>query len=180
MTKTETLAPEVVAQHIYYVRGYKVMLDADLALLYNVETRTLIQAVKRNSRRFPMDFMFQLTNEEWDALRSQNVTSKGRGGRRYAPYVFTEHGALMLSSVLNSETAAEVGLVIVCTFVYLWELLSTHKELAAKLEELDRKFSSHDQAIAGLIDAIRQLMQTPAGLSRPIGFTADISKPASK
>ncbi len=180
MTKSETLVQESVAQHIHYVRGHKVMLDADLALLYNVETRALIQAIKRNSSRFPVDFMFQLTSEEWDALRSQNVTSKGRGGRRYVPYVFTEHGALMLSSVLNSEAAAEVGLVIVRTFVHLRELLSTHKELAAKLEELDRKFSSHDQAIAGLIDAIRQLMQTPDGLSRPIGFTADISKHTSK
>jgi len=177
MTLVTTLvAPESVAQRILLIRGHKVMLDSDLAFLYNVQTRALVQAVKRNSRRFPTDFMFQLTNEEWDSLRSQNVISKGRGGRRYAPYVFTEHGALMLSSVLNSETAAEVALVIVRTFVHLREMLSTHKELAAKLEELDRKFSSHDQAIAGLIDAIRQLMQTPAGSSRPIGFTADISK----
>jgi len=180
MSETEMLLPEIVAQRIYLVRGHKVMLDADLALLYNVETRALVQAVKRNPRRFPSDFMLQLTNEEWAALRSQNVTSKGRGGRRYAPYAFTEHGALMLSSVLNSETATEVGLVIVRTFVQLREMLSTHKELAAKLEELDRKISSHDQAIAGLIDAIRQLMQAPIGPSRPIGFTADIGKHPSK
>lgn len=120
--------------------------------------------------------MLQLTNQEWAALRSQNVTSKSRGGRRYAPYAFTEHGALMLSSVLNSETAAEVGIIIVRAFVQLHEMLSTHKELAAKLEELERKASNHDQAIAGLIDAIRQLMHTPGTTSRPIGFTADISK----
>lgn len=180
MSETEVLLPEIVAQRIHLVRGHKVMLDADLALLYNVETRALVQAVKRNPRRFPPDFMFQLSDEEWAALRSQNVTSKGRGGRRYAPYAFTEHGALMLASVLNSETATEVGLVIVRTFVQLREMLSTHKELAAKLEELDRKVSSHDQAIAGLIDAIRQLMQAPIGTSRPIGFTADISKHQSK
>lgn len=134
-----------------------------------------MQAIKRNPIRFPSDFMFQLTNEEWEALRSQTVTSKGRGGRRYAPYVFTEHGALMLSSVLSSETASEVGIIIVRTFVQLREMLSTHKELAAKLEELERKASSHDQAIAGLIDAIRQLMHAPASSLRPIGFTADIS-----
>lgn len=180
MSETKVLLPEIVAQRIHLVRGHKVMLDADLALLYKVETRALVQAVKRNPRRFPSDFMFQLTDEEWAVLRSQNVTSKGRGGRRYAPYAFTEHGALMLSSVLNSETAAEVGIVIVRTFVQLREMLSTHKELAAKLEELERKASSHDQAIAGLIDAIRQLMQAPIGTSRPIGFTADISKHPSK
>lgn len=180
MSETEVLLPEIVAQRIHLVRGHKVMLDADLALLYNVETRALVQAVKRNPRRFPPDFMLQLSDEEWAVLRSQNVTSKGRGGRRYAPYAFTEHGALMLSSVLNSETAAEVGIVIVRTFVQLREMLSTHKELAAKLEELERKASSHDQAIAGLIDAIRQLMQTPANASRPIGFTADINKPRNK
>jgi len=180
MIKTEKLVPELVSQRIHYLRGQKVMLDSDLAFLYNVETRALVQAVKRNAGRFPPDFMFQLTNEEWDSLRSQNVISKGRGGRRYAPYVFTEHGALMLSSVLNSETAVEVGLVIVRTFVYLREMLSTHKELAAKLDELDRKTSSHDQVIAGLIDAIRNLMQNPIASSSSIGFTADISKPKSK
>ena len=177
---TTLVAPESVTQRILLIRGHKVLLDADLALLYSVETRALVQAVKRNVRRFPADFMFQLTEEEWLALRSQNVTSKGRGGRRYAPYVFTEHGALMLSSVLNSETAAEVGIAIVRTFVQLREMLSTHKEFAAKLEALERKIGSHDQAIAGLIDAIRQLMQVPAGSSRPIGFTADISKRRSK
>jgi hypothetical protein len=180
MIKSEDLVPELVSQRIHYLRGQKVMLDSDLAFLYNVETRALVQAVKRNTGRFPSDFMFQLTNEEWDSLRSQNVISKGRGGRRYAPYVFTEHGVLMLSSVINSETAVEVGLVIVRTFVYLREMLSTHKELATKLEELERKTSSHDQAIAGLIDAIRNLMQPSADSSRPIGFTANISKPKNK
>jgi ORF6N domain-containing protein len=174
------LAPEIVAQKIYIFRGQKVMLDADIAELYCVDTRVLIQAVKRNLRKFPADFMFQLTDEEWNALRSQIVTSKSRGGRRYAPYVFTEHGALMLSSVLNSDTAIEIGLVIVRTFVQLRELLSNNKELATKLEELDRKVSSHDQAIAGLFEAIRQLMQPQAPTSNPIGFTANISKTKQK
>jgi ORF6N domain len=172
MNKSASLVPEGIAQRIHLVRGYKVTLDADLASLYNVETRVLVQAVKRNSQRFPADFMFQLTDEEWVVLRSQFVTSKGRGGRRYALYVFTEHGALMLSSVLNSETAAEVGILVVRTFVQLREMLSTHKELAAKLEALERKIGSHDQAIAGLIDAIRQLMAPTEQRKRSIGFIA--------
>jgi hypothetical protein len=181
MSEPLILAPEAIAQRIHVVRGYKVMFDAGLAFLYGVETRVLVQGVKRNLRRFPPDFMFQLSDEEWVALRSQNVTSKGRGGRRYAPYVFTEHGALMLSSVLNSETAAEIGIMVVRTFVQLREMLSTHKELAAKLEALERKVGSHDQAIAGLIDAIRQLMAPPAQSKRPIGFvTSDASGKAKK
>lgn len=151
------------------------MLDADLASLYNVETRVLVQAVKRNSRRFPPEFMFQLTDEEWTILRSQFVISKGWGGRRYAPYVFTEHGALMLSSVLNSETAADVGILVVRTFVKLREMLATHRDLATKLDALERKVGSHDQAIAGLIDAIRQLMTPPVSSKRPIGFVTDSS-----
>ena len=177
MIRPNSLVPEAIAQRIHLVRGFKVMLDEDLALLYGVETRVLVQAVKRNLKRFPADFMFQLTDEEWLALRSQNVTSKGRGGRRYAPYAFTEHGALMLSSVLNSETAAEVGIMVVRTFVQLREMLSTHKELAAKLEALERKVGGHDQAIAGLIDAIRQLMAPPAQNKRPIGFIATDAAP---
>jgi len=167
----ETLLPEVVAERIHLVRGHKVMLDEDLARLYMVETRALIQAVHRNSRRFPSEFMFQLTSEEWAALRSQNVISKGKGGRRYTPYVFTEHGALMLASVLKSDTAVGVGIVIVKTFIQLREMLSTHKDLAAKLEALERKVGTHDQAIAGLIHAIRQLTAPTSGqASRPIGF----------
>ncbi len=172
MNKSASLAPEEIAQRIYLVRGSKVMLDADLASLYGVETRILVQAVKRNAQRFPSDFMFQLTDHEWTVLRSQFVTSKGRGGRRYAPYVFTEHGALMLSSVLNSATAADVGILVVRTFVQLREMLSTHKELANKLEALERKVGSHDQAITGLIEAIRQLMSTPTQSKHPIGFIA--------
>lgn len=170
MTNAEILLPEIVAQRIHLVRGHKVMLDEDLAALYQVATRVLVQAIGRNARRFPPEFMFQLTDDEWSALRSQNVISKGRGGRRYAPYAFTEHGALMLSSVLKSDTAADVGIVIVKTFVQLREMLSTNKELAAKLMELDRKVSGHDQAIAGLINTIRQLMAAPQEQTRPIGF----------
>ncbi|MDP2964098.1 MAG: ORF6N domain-containing protein [Sulfurimicrobium sp.] len=161
---------DLVARRILLVRGQKVMLDADLAMLYGVETRALVQALKRNMQRFPEDFMFQLTEEEWEVLRSQSVISKGRGGRRYAPYAFTEHGALMLASILNSQRAIEVGILVVRAFVRLRELLAGNKELAAKLDELERKLSTHDQAITGLIDTVRQLMSPPAREKRPIGF----------
>ncbi len=161
---------DLVAQRILLARGQKVMLDADLAMLYGVETRALVQAVKRNMQRFPEDFMFQLTEEEWEILRSQTVISKGRGGRRYAPFAFTEHGALMLASILNSQRAIEVGILVVRAFVRLRELLAGNKELSAKLDELERKLSTHDQAITGLIDAVRRLMSPPAREKRPIGF----------
>jgi len=164
---------DVIAQRILLVRGNKVMLDVDLAALYGVETRVLIQAVKRNIRRFPGDFMFQLTNDEWAILRSQIVISKGRGGRRYAPYAFTEHGALMLASVLNSERAVEIGILVVRAFVRLRELLASNKELANRLEDMERKLTTHDQAITGLIDAVRQLMAPPAQKKRPIGFIVE-------
>jgi hypothetical protein len=171
---------EQIAQRIFLIRGRKVMLDKDLADLYGVETKALIQAVKRNLGRFPEDFMFQLSPEEWSSLRSQIVTSNGRGGRRYAPYAFTEHGALMLSSVLRSPEAESVGLLIVRAFVQLREMLSSHKELALKLEALERKVGSHDQAITSLLEAIRQLMFQPTKQSRPIGFTADIKASQKK
>jgi hypothetical protein len=166
---------ENVAQHILLIRGQKVMLDADLAELFDVPTKVFNQAIKRNLGRFPADFMFQLAESEYESLRSQIVTSNaGRGGRRYLPYAFTEHGAIMAATILNSPKAVEMSVFIVRAFVQLREMLSANTELAAKLLELERKVSSHDQAIAGLIDAIRQLMAHPSGNSRPIGFTADI------
>jgi hypothetical protein len=156
------------------------MLDADLAELYGVTTKVLNQAVKRNIGRFPSDFMFQLTADE----KREVVTNCDHLPRlKFSPglpYAFTEHGALMLGNVLKSSRAVEVSLIVVRAFVQVREMLSTHKELAAKLEELERKVSSHDQAIVGLIDAIRQLMRGPADSSRPIGFTADISKQRNK
>lgn len=164
---------DVIAQRILLVRGNKVMLDVDLAALYGVETRVLVQAVKRNIRRFPGDFMFQLNNDEWAILRSQIVTSKGRGGRRYAPYAFTEHGALMLASVLNSDRAVEIGILVVRAFVRLRELLASNKELANRLEDMERRLTTHDQAITGLIDAVRQLMAPPVQKKRPIGFIVE-------
>lgn len=165
---------EQIESHIFLIRGQKVMLDADLAELYGVETKVFNQAVKRNAERFPEDFMFQLTLEELADLRSQIVTSNippGRGGRRYLPYVFTEHGAIMAASVLNSTRAIEISVHVVRAFVHLRELVSSHKELSQKLNLLERKVGAHDKAIAELINAIRQLMApSEPNKKRPIGF----------
>ena len=160
------------------------MLDADLAALYGTTTKAFNQAVKRNLERFPADFRFQLTVEEAEAvrlrivtenLRSQIVTSNSaaRGGRRYLPYAFTEHGAIMAASVLNTSRAIEASVYVVRAFVKLRELLSTHKELAGKVAELERKVGSHDAAIQSLVVAIRRLMEPPpAPARRRIGFAA--------
>ena len=178
---TNLITIENLAQRILLIREHKVMLDADLADLYGVTTKRFNEQVKRNLERFPSDFMFQLNDEERSALRSQIATSNnGRGGRRYAPYVFTEHGAIMAATILNSPKAIEMSVFIVRAFVQLREILSSHKELAAKLESLEQKVGSHDQAIAGLIDAIRQLMSSPVPAKRPIGFMADIESPKKK
>lgn len=172
----DTVAVAALAQRIHVTRGVKVMLDSDLATLYGVPTKALNQAVKRNAVRFPADFMFQLSAEEAKALRSQFVTANasGRGGRRTLPYAFTQHGALMVATVINSPRAVEMSVFVVRAFVQLREILGTHRELAARLDELERKLSTHDQAIAGVIEAIRQLTATPPRASRPIGFTADL------
>jgi phage regulator Rha-like protein len=163
-----------IALRIRLIRGGKVMLDSDLAELYEVPTKRFNEQIKRNIERFPADFMFQLTEEEFVDLRSQIATSKVRhGGRRHLPYAFTEHGAIMAATVLNSTRATEMSVFIVRAFVQLREMLSTHKELAAKLNALERKVGSHDQAIGGLIDAIRQLMAPPETKKRGIGFLAD-------
>ena len=155
-----TLIPiEFIQQRILMVRGHKVILDSTLAELYGVETKVLTQAVKRNIRRFPGDFMFVLSKAEWSALKSQSVTSKtGRGGRRYPPRVFTEQGVAMLSSVLNSARAIEVNIAIMRAFVQLRQLLATHHELAHKLSELENKLVEHDDALVNLFEAIRQLI----------------------
>jgi len=150
-----------------------VILDAALAELYGVTTKRFNEQVCRNTSRFPADFRFQLTAAEYDALRSQFATLKnGRGKhRKYLPYAFTEHGAIMAATVLNSPRAIEISVFVVRAFVQLRDLLSHNHTLAAKLSELERKLVGHDQAIAGLISAIRELMATPeAKPKRPIGF----------
>lgn len=146
------------------------MLDADLAVLYGVETRAIVQAVKRNPHRFPEDFMFQLSSDEWTSLKSQTVITNGRGGRRYAPYAFTEHGALMLSSVLNSMQAAEISLLIIRAFVWMRQTVPAYKELAAKLEELESTVGAHDAALGGIIEALQELISPQGPEKRRVGF----------
>lgn len=172
MTQASLVSVESVAQRIFVVRGHRVMLDADLAALYAVETRALTQAVQRNTNRFPPDFMFQLTQEEWKTLRSQFVILKtGRGQhRKYLPYVFTEHGALMLGSVLNSERAVEMSVLVVRAFVRLRELLASNKEFSGHLRKLEQRLDLTDEAVAELYAIIRQLMAPPNPPKRTIGF----------
>jgi hypothetical protein len=166
----EALIPiEVIEKKIYLIRGRKVMLDRDLAELYNVATKMLIQAVKRNIDRFPDDFMFQLNNQEVKILRSQIVTSRW-GGRRYAPYVFTEQGVAMLSSVLKSERAIKVNIEIMRTFAKLREMIASHKDLAKRLDELEKKY---DKQFKVVFEAIRQLMIPPEPKRKKIGFLRD-------
>ena len=168
------LPHERIEQTILLIRGHRVMLDADLAKLYGVTTFNLNKAVKRNPDRFPEDFMFQLSVQEAASLTFQTGISKpsGRGGRRYAPYVFTEQGVAMLSSVLRSKWAIQVNITIMRTFVKLRELAASHRSLATKLVQLERKVGGHDGQIRALFDAIRQLMGLPTPKSRRIGFKA--------
>ena len=171
MGRKASLQVGQVEERILLIRGQKVMLDADLAQLYGVHTKTLNRAVKRNANRFPEDFMFQLTSRETESLRYQFGTSKvGRGGRRYRPYAFTEQGVAMLSGVLQSQRAVQVNVAIMRAFVRLRRMLVAHRELAQKLEELERKTEGHDQKIRSIFDAIRQLMAPPETPRRRIGF----------
>jgi len=182
MSKSAVVSIEQVAQSILLIRGHKVMLDFHLAALYGVETRVLTQAVKRNLGRFPDDFMFQPTNQEFINLRSQFVmSSSGHGGRRTAPYAFTEQGVAMLSTVLNSPRAITINIEIMRAFVRLRELLTSNKELSQRLDELEsrieRKLETHDQAITGILHAIRELMKPTESKKRPIGFVTLEEKP---
>lgn len=171
MTKHDLVVPVArIQKSIFLFRGQKVLLDMDLAEFYGVETRSLIQAVKRNIERFPSDFVFQLDQDEFDSLRSQIVISKGKGGRRYLPYAFTEQGVAMLSSVLRSKRAIQVNVAIMRTFVKLREILSTHKELAHQLVDLERRLEDHDEQIQTIFEAIRQLMAPPEKPRKKIGF----------
>ena len=172
------ISVEVLATKILLVRGKRVMLDCDLAEMYGVATKVLNQAVKRSFNRFPMDFMFQLSWEEAKVSRSQFVTLKQGKNVKYLPYVFTEQGVAMLSSVLNSERAIEVNIVIMRAFVRMRDILLTNKDLAVKIEALELKYKNHDMKFAeydahigAIFEAIKQLMSPPSVPDKPkIGF----------
>jgi hypothetical protein len=178
---------DLVERRIHLIRGQKVMLDADLAELYQVPTKRLNEAVHRNPRRFPEDFMFQLTAEDAESLRSQFATSNGkpalrshfvtsnvgRGGRRYLPYAFTEHGVAMLSSVLSSERAVEMNIVIIRAFIKLREVLAGSQEFPRRLEQVETKLVRHGAAIGVLVDEIKKLKQPVISPKRRIGFVAE-------
>jgi hypothetical protein len=187
----EVISAKQIVRRIFYFRGEKVLLDFDLATLYGVATKALNQAVKRNRERFPDDFMFQLTTEEVLILRSQTVTSSMQGagnqeimndwsqivtssrkhrGAKYRPYAFTEEGVAMLSSVLKSKRAVNVNIAIMRAFVKLRRVLETNRELARKFSELERRVGKHDEEIAAILEAIRQLMAPPDKPRREIGF----------
>ncbi len=164
----------IIENRIFLIRGHKVMLSPHLAELYGVFPKVLIQAVKRNKERFPNDFLFQLNNKEYEILKSQIVTSSWGGARRAKPYAFTEQGVAMLSSVLNSPRAIQVNIAIMRAFVKLREILSTHKELAHKFKQLEKRVGRHDEEIEAIFDAIRQLMAPPPEPpKRKIGFHTD-------
>jgi phage regulator Rha-like protein len=176
-----SISVALIANKVLEVRGKKVMLDSDLAKLYGVETKQLLQQVKRNIKRFPDDFMYHLTSQEVISLRcqfgisnlrSQSVTSSW-GGRRYLPYVFTQEGVAMLSSVLNSDRAIQVNILIMRAFVKLKEIFVDHTQLAYKLNELERRVEKHDKAIKEILDAIRQLITPPEKPKRRIGFYSE-------
>ena len=170
-TKSLLITDELVINKIYLVRGQKVMLDKDLAALYDVETKVLNQAIKRNQNRFPEDFMFQLTEKEWQSLRSQFVTSKtGRGGIRYLPFAFTEQGVAMLSSVLNSETAIRVNIQVIRVFTRMRQMLFTHKDILLQLEKIERKLTGHDGDIQLIFHCLKQLLNPPQQPRKRIGF----------
>ena len=158
---TALVPVEIIANKIYLIRGAKVMLDRDLAELYEIENRILKQAVRRNIHRFPPDFMFELNKEENLSLRSQNVILKRGQHSKYLPFVFTEQGVAMLSSVLNSDRAIIVNIAIMRTFVQLRKTMESHTELARKLSDLERKLGDHGEQIQAIFEAIRQLITAP-------------------
>jgi len=169
--ETALVTIDIIERKIHLVREQKVMLDSDLAALYGVETKVFNQAVGRNLQRFPEDFRFQLTEEEFESLRSQIVTSKkGRGGRRYLPYVFTEQGVAMLSSVLNSERAVQVNIGIMRAFVNMRKMFLTNEEVSRKFAEMENKLGKHDENFKKVFAAIRFMMNPPDKSDKEIGF----------
>jgi hypothetical protein len=166
-----TVPVQLIERRIYLIRGHKVMLDEDLAELYGVPTHRLNERVKRNRKRFPDDFMFQLTKDETENLRSQfAISSSGHGGRRFLPNVFTEQGVAMLSGVLNSGRAIEVNIAIMRAFVKLRQMLETNEELNRKFAAVIRKLSTHDKYFKVVFDELKKLTEQPTPLRRQIGF----------
>lgn len=182
-TQVELPPPEHIATSILVLRGHRVILDRDLAAIYGVSTGHLNQAVQRNAKRFPEDFMFRLTPEEAESSRSQNaILNAERGSNiKYLPHAFTEHGAIQAANILSSARAIEMSVYVVRAFVKLREVLASNTELARRLDELEarieKKLTTHDQAIAAMLSAIRQLLNPAVPKRRPIGFTADIENP---
>lgn len=173
MAKTAIVVARKVDSKIFVLRGQRVILDTDLAELYGVQVRHLNQQVKRNAKRFPLAFRFQLSAHELKILRSQNViSSEGHGGARYRPYVFTEHGAIMAATVLNSERAIEMSVFVVLAFVRMRRAIAGNRHILTKLAELERRLESHDAEIQDLMDAIRELMSPEEPNRRRIGFEA--------
>ncbi|HEV3307314.1 MAG TPA: ORF6N domain-containing protein [Candidatus Sulfotelmatobacter sp.] len=177
MPKRRITLASTVESRILLLRHQRVILDVDIAELYGVPVRVLNQQVKRNRDRFPRDFVFQLTAREHENLRSQFVISSDKhGGRRYPPYAFTEHGAIMAATVLNSERAVEMSVFVVRAFVRLREMLATNRKLAGKIEELENRLDTHDSSIQDLIEAIKELMTPDDPPRKRIGFQLPASK----
>jgi hypothetical protein len=176
--KTDLVNVEDISRAILALRERRVLLDAELAVLYGVTTRRLNEQVRRNRKRFPEDFLFELTTEEFANLKSHFATSSW-GGRRKLPLAFTEHGAIQAATILNSPRAVEISVYVVRAFVTLREVFGTNPELARRFEQLearlDSKFTEHDEAIAAILSAIRELMKPPEPPRRGIGFTADFA-----
>lgn len=171
MARRSSALAKPIESKILFIRDQKVILDSDLAELYGVTVKQLNQQIKRNWERFPKDFLFRLSSKEQQSLRSQFVTSSSsHGGRRYLPYAFTEHGAIMAATVLNSERAVEMSVFVVRAFVRMREALASNQQIMAKLGELEGRLEAHDTDIQQLIDAIKELMTPPDPKSRPIGF----------
>jgi len=171
MTKSLAVLSKRVESRIFLIRGHRVILDSDLAELYDVDVKRLNEQVRRNASRFPEDFVIRLSIEEAANLRSQIATSSSsHGGRRYLPYAFTEHGAIMAASVLNSERAVEMSIFVVRAFVHMREALTANRQLLAKFKELERRIEGHDANIQELIEAIQELMEPPPASGRRIGF----------
>src|SRR5271169_1996768 len=180
MPKTAIVVARKVDSKIFVLRGQRIILDTDLAELYGVQVRHLNQQVKRNAKRFPIAFRFQLSPHELKILRSQNVIPReGHGGARYPPYAFTEHGAIMAATVLNSERAIEMSVFVVLAFVRMRRAIAGNRHILTKLAELERRLESHDSDIQALMDAIRELMTPPEPSRSRIGFEVP-SGPTSK